>query len=107
MTVGQTVLAVGKLTDRLGDLLYRRCFLDFVSGDKKLKRTEIVSEYEASPGPDLPYPVSSHCIVRLSEESIYLIGGLIDEYADIIFLYFSICHDLSLNCQILVPKTET
>ena len=51
-------------------------FLDFVSDGGDLKRTEIVSANEVSPGPDLPYPVELHCIVKLSDDSFYLIGGL-------------------------------
>ena len=54
-------------------------FLDFVSDDGYLKRTEILSANEVSPGPDLPYPVRSHCIVQLSDDSFYLIGGYTDE----------------------------
>ena len=58
-------------------------FLNFVSdpnvGAGRLKRTERVSENEASPGPDLPYPVDNHCIVKLSVDTFYLIGGNTDK----------------------------
>ena len=54
-------------------------FLDFVSDGDLLKRTEILSANEASPGPDLPYPVGYHCIVKLSDDSFYLIGGFNDK----------------------------
>ena len=53
-------------------------FLDFVidgNYDWYLKRTEKVSKNESSFGPDLPYPVGGHCIVKLSDDSFYLIGG--------------------------------
>ena len=55
-----------------------RAFLDFVidgNYDWYLKRTEKVSKNESSFGPDLPYPVGGHCIVKLSDDSFYLIGG--------------------------------
>ena len=54
-------------------------FLDFVSDGNLLKRTELLSANEASPGPDLPYPVYGHCIVKLTDDSFYLIGGQNDK----------------------------
>ena len=48
---------------------------EVVSDGGRLERTEIISKTEAFPGPDLPYPVDGHCIVKLSEESFYLLGG--------------------------------
>ena len=38
-------------------------------------RTEILSETQVSTGPDLPYPVRGHCIVKVSEETVLLTGG--------------------------------
>ena len=40
-----------------------------------LKRTELISINQVSPGPDLPYPVHDHCIIKISEEDILLTGG--------------------------------
>ena len=30
------------------------------------------------PGPTLPYPLSSHCAVKYSKDTVYIIGGLDD-----------------------------
>ena len=38
-------------------------------------RTEILSETQVFPGPDLPYPVRGHCILKVSEETILITGG--------------------------------
>ena len=40
-----------------------------------LMRTEILSDAQVFPGPDLPYPVRGHCIVKVSEETILITGG--------------------------------
>ena len=47
---------------------------EVVSDGGRLQRTEIISK-DNLVGPDLPYPVDGHCIVKLTEESFYLLGG--------------------------------
>ena len=40
-----------------------------------IKSTELISHDQASPGPDLPYPVYHHCIIKINDEDILLTGG--------------------------------
>ena len=41
-----------------------------------IKSTELISLDQASPGPDLPYPVYHHCIIKINNEDILLTGGV-------------------------------
>ena len=48
----------------------------FVLDGDFLKRTELISLNQVSPpGLDLPYLVSEHCIIKISEEEFLLTGG--------------------------------
>ena len=44
-------------------------------GINGIKRTTLISTDQASPGPDLPYPVYHHCIIKINNEDILLTGG--------------------------------
>ena len=50
-------------------------FFWFVSDGDYLKRTELISVDQVSPGPDLPHPVSRHCTIKISKDEMLLIGG--------------------------------
>ena len=41
----------------------------------QLHRTEILTKGQVLTGPDLPYPVENHCIVKLSSDTFLLTGG--------------------------------
>ena len=44
--------------------------------NEPLKRSEYVDEHlVASDGPELPYPVQQHCMAKISEDEVWLIGG--------------------------------
>ena len=45
------------------------------AGGVGIKRTELISTDQASPGLDLPYPVYHHCIIKINNEDILLTGG--------------------------------
>ena len=45
------------------------------AGGGGIKRTELISTDQASPGLDLPYPVYHHCIIKINNEDILLTGG--------------------------------
>ena len=45
------------------------------AGGVGIKRTELISTNQASTGPDLPYPVYHHCIIKINNEDILLTGG--------------------------------
>ena len=40
-----------------------------------LRSTELVSMDSTTIGPDLPYEVGIHCMVKMNEETVFIIGG--------------------------------
>ena len=43
--------------------------------DGSLNRIEFINLTHAYPGPDLPYPVSSHCLIKTGNDDFMLTGG--------------------------------
>jgi hypothetical protein len=46
----------------------------------RTQSTEFVNLTGTTPGPDLPLKVNKHCLVRLNETTVILIGGNLDQY---------------------------
>ena len=43
--------------------------------DGDLNRTEFIDLTQTYPGPDLPYPVKSHCLIKTGNDDFMLTGG--------------------------------
>ena len=65
-----------------------------ISGSQFLDRVEILTANEVSPGPDLYFPVEDHCIVKLTDETFYLIGGYNGPYSYAFSIIFSLLSDM-------------
>ena len=49
-----------------------------IGGDRSRNSSEFISlDQESNPlkGPDLPFNISSHCMIQFNSEAIYIIGG--------------------------------
>ena len=55
---------------------YISYFLSIVVGDSEyLDSTEYISTTSVTPGPDLPYPVKGHCMIKIHDDLMMLTGG--------------------------------
>ncbi len=63
------------------------------NGSKQLKTTELISissskQNQIQPGPDLPFVVRRHCLVKLNSTTAMMIGGISENYEDLKSTYF-------------------
>ena len=60
-----------------------------LGGKNELSSTEIISldENVSQPGPELPFPRSKHCLVKLSTGKVMIIGGDRDETEQSVIIF--------------------